>query len=93
MDLLKIGLLSSFVAAIFTCVECYCYSQTYYARTYSQQTSVYSSPYDYCTIYISPAYFGSSSYYLEISWSSYHFDVKGNMPHCNEDYVEVFLTR
>ena len=76
-----------------TTVGSTCYSRTLYARTYSQQISVSSPPnYEYCSFYIRPSSYYSSSYFLEISWSS-TFDVKGNMPYCIEDAVEVFLTR
>ena len=44
------------------------------------------------TIYIQPARY-YSSHYLEISWSTSHFDVKADMPECNENSVEVYLTR
>jgi len=43
--------------------------------------------------YISPSssVYQRDSYYLEISWS--RFDVRGYMPNCYEDYVEVYLTK
>ena len=88
-----LGLLLSALAAIITNVECYCYS-TLYANTYFNTKSVSTSAQGVCTINIRPSsYFYSSYYYLEITWSSSNFDVKGYMPFCKDDYVEVFLTR
>ena len=86
------GILLSAIAAIITTAEGYCFSTYLYAETYSKSKSVYTSALDYCSIYIRPSTsYSYSSYYLEISWSSF-FDVKGNMPLCKEDYVQVFLT-
>jgi len=79
------------IAAIITTADCTCSSITLYATTSLYSRTVYSSSYDYCSIKINPSYSYSSSYYLELSWSSF-FDVKGDMPFCKEDYVEVFLT-
>ena len=93
MAMLKACLLISVAAALLNTADSYCYSTTLYARTYQLSKSIlYPSTYERCTIYIKPSSFYSSGYYLMISWSSY-FDVKGNMPFCTEDYVEVFLTR
>ena len=86
------GLFISLIAAVIATADCYCYSRTLYASTYSQSTSVSpSSVYSYCTIRIRPFSY-STSYYLELKWSS-NFDVRGNMPLCKENYIEVFLTR
>ncbi|XP_065054714.1 uncharacterized protein LOC135683399 [Rhopilema esculentum] len=69
----------------------YCYGSTKYATTSLLTLSrLYYSNNEYCTFYIQPsAYYSSSSYYLEIKWIS--FNVEGNLPTC-EDYVEVYLT-
>ena len=40
---------------------------------------------------ISPASGVSSSHFLAISW--HFFSVHGTMPNCDNDYVEVFLTK
>ena len=40
---------------------------------------------------ISPASGVSSSHFLEIYW--HFFSVHGTMPECDNDYVEVFLTK
>jgi len=89
-----LGLLFSALAAIVSTADGSCYSTTLVASTLRHSRSVYASAYDYCEIKIRPnTYYSSRSYYLEISWSSSKFDVKGNMPLCKEDYVEVFLTR
>ena len=68
-------------------------SQNYYATTSTKYLShrYYSNNED-CTFNISPSgLYNTDGYFLEVRWSS--FDVKGKMPNCNEDYVEVFLTR
>eukprot|EP00794_Sanderia_malayensis_P017995 gene17995-19791_t len=73
----------------------YCYSTTLYASTSKSTKSesyYYSSSEDCSTLKIRPSsYYSSGKYYLEIKWLS--FDVKGNMPDCNNDYVEVFVSR
>ena len=81
----------------------YCSSQTYYAQTDNSYIyhTYYSSNED-CTFTIKPRTDSrtarshddrgsSGDYFLEISWSD--FDVRGKMPSCNNDYVEIFLTR
>ena len=71
-------------------VNGYCSSETYYASTsYGYLSHLYYSDYEDCTFAIVPDY--HHGYYLEISWTL--FDVRGNMPNCINDYVEVFLTR
>jgi len=91
---MDLKLLLSVVAAVVTTADCTCYSTTLYATTSRNSKTVYSSSYDYCTIKIRPSSYSNygSSYYLEISWSSSYFNVKGDMPFCKSDYVEVFLT-
>jgi len=91
---MDLKLLLSVVAAVVTTADCTCYSTTLYATTSRNSKTVYSSSYDYCTIKIRPSSYSNygSSYYLEISWSSSYFNVKGDMPFCKKDYVEVFLT-
>ena len=71
-------------------VNGYCTSKTYYASTSSANLShLYYSDYEDCTFNIVPDH--HRDYYLEISWTL--FDVRGNMPKCINDYVEVFLTK
>ena len=76
-------------------VSGYCSGSTVYATTYSKSISnYYYSSYEDCTYYIRPqtsSVWPSSSYYLEITWST--FKVNGELPYCSTDYVEVFLTR
>eukprot|EP00794_Sanderia_malayensis_P017997 gene17997-19794_t len=81
-----------FMLAGKTTASSYCYSTTLYATTSKSTKSLsYYTNYDDCTITIRPSsYYSGGSYYLEIKWLS--FDVKGNMPNCYNDYVEVFLT-
>eukprot|EP00794_Sanderia_malayensis_P017996 gene17996-19792_t len=70
-----------------------CHSKTFYATLSDKTVSVsnYSSNED-CTIDIRPvSQYSGSNYFLAIRWWT-SFDVKGNMPDCNNDYVEVFLT-
>ncbi len=69
-----------------------CYSSTKYANTNTQylSNSYYSNNED-CQFTILPSSSYTSGYYLEIIWTV--FDVKGEMPDCENDYVEVFLTR
>ena len=69
-----------------------CYGSTNYATTSLRSLSRrYYSNNEYCTFYIQPSsYYTSSSYYLEIKWIS--FNIEGLVPSCY-DYVEVFLTR
>ena len=93
MGSVKFGFLASVVATIVTTVKCYCYGTTLFATPHSSSKFVYSRPYDNCAISINPGNYSITSYYLEISWPSSKFDVKGYMPYCDEDYVEVFLTR
>ena len=76
---------------------CYCI-RTYYARPLEQTISHkgYSND-QHCSFTIEPGgryrnNNGTSHYFLEITWKHF-FDVKGTMPHCENDYVEVFLTR
>jgi len=72
-------------------VKSYCYSRTVYATKYSNFLShLYYSNNEDCTFTILPRY-GYSGYFLEISWTT--FGVRGDMPNCNEDYIEVYLTR
>ena len=78
--------------------SCYCLGESHYtATTYwkylSSSLSVYSNN-DDCTLFIAPEadiIRRARAAYLEISWSL--FDVKGYMPDCEQDYVEVFLTK
>ena len=77
---------------------CYCI-RTYYARPFEQTISHkgYSND-QHCSFTIEPSARyngnnnGTSHFFLEITWKHF-FDVKGTMPHCENDYVEVFLTR
>ena len=72
----------------------YCYTtENLYATTNSVGKYLYSyNNNERKSYYITPAAaYQAGSYYLEISWSS--FDVRGYMPNCNEDRVEVYLTR
>ena len=65
-----------------------------YATTSTIGEYVYSyKNNDRKSFYISPSssVYQRDSYYLEISWS--RFDVRGYMPNCYEDYVEVYLTK
>ena len=67
-------------------------SKTLYAsttRNYVSKWSYYNN--EDCTFDISPSSSYDNDYFLELIWIS--FDVKGKMPDCKEDYVEVFLTR
>ncbi|XP_065054872.1 uncharacterized protein LOC135683524 isoform X2 [Rhopilema esculentum] len=68
-----------------------CYGSTNYATTSLRSLSRrYYSNNEYCTFYIRPSsYYTSSSYYLEIKWIS--FNIEGLLPSCY-DYVEIFLT-
>ena len=90
MEKLKIGRLILLVATIAIGVKCRCNLTTFCAKTERQSINVHFKPYDYCTVDIIPS---SSWHYLEISWSTSNFDVKGSMPYCHDEYIEVFLTR
>ena len=94
------GIIMMILLQSFTLANGSCPSQNYYATTSTGYLShrYYSNNED-CTFYISPSslfanslfLYDNDDYFLEVRWSS--FDVKGKMPRCNEDYVEVFLTR
>ena len=78
-------------------VNCYCIGK-FYARPSEQTISHkgYSND-QYCSFTIEPSTRyrernGTNFYFLEITWK-YFFDVRGTMPDCENDYVEVFLTR
>lgn len=74
-------------------VTCFCFSGTYIAETSQSYLTHkgYSNNED-CTFRIVPSSgYDPDDYYLEISWIT--FDVKGDMPACETDYVEIFLTR
>lgn len=92
MDLgfLILALSSIFNTAAFST----CNPTTLYASTKRSSISINAAAYDCRIINIRPyTHFSSNWYYLELSWSSSHFDVKGNMPFCTEDYLEVYLMR
>ena len=95
METMKFGFLAIFLTTIITNIECFCNSTTLFAgpHGFRQYVGVHSHPNDNCEYSINPGNYSSTDYYLEISWSSLIFDVIGYMPHCNEDYIEVFLTR
>ncbi len=68
---------------------------TVYATTSKKYLS-YPSSGDYsnntdCTWQItrSISYASTSSYFMEITWQ--RFDIRGDMPSCTTDYVEVFV--
>ena len=84
-------LLVTAFAAIVSTADCYG-SSVIYASTTRTLKFVTASAYDYYEFKIQPSPY-SRSYYLEITWPSSEFDVTGNMPFCQEAYVEVFLTR
>ncbi len=74
------------------CVASYCFGGTKIATTNAITEYIYTYRNNQdCTISIQPSNLYSSGYYLEITWST--FDVKGDMPDCKNDYVEVQLTR
>ena len=92
---MDLGLLLLALSAIInTSTSSTCKRTTLYASQERSSRSIYGAAFDCHTIEIRP-YKGSitKEFYLELSWSSSHFDVKGNMPFCTEDYLEVFLTR
>ena len=69
-----------------------CKPTTLYASHERSSRSIHGAAYDCHTIDIRP-YKGAVTVglYLELSWSSSHFDVKGNMPFCTEDYTLFFI--
>lgn len=68
-------------------------TNTLYAKSTSNSEGILFYANDERRTYtiVPAAGYSASSYYLEISWSS-TFDVKGNMPYCSGDYVQVYLT-
>ena len=90
---MKCTLLIAAIVAIIDIAAGACSSGTRYANAYSQSESIVPSFTEHCTLYISPALlYRLNSCFLEITWDQSRFDVKGNMPLCREEYVEVFLT-
>ena len=83
----KLGLILSLVSL----VNGDCTSRTVTAETSSGYLShLYYSSNEDCTFKIVPDS-EYEHYFLEISWTQ--FDVRGDMPDCNKDYIEVYLTR
>ncbi|XP_065054885.1 uncharacterized protein LOC135683532 [Rhopilema esculentum] len=80
-------------ALLFQHAYALCRNQYLNATTTSQLFSYQSySNNEYCDIQIAPSNFlNSSQFFLEIIWTT--FDIKGKLPDCKEDYVEVNLTR
>ncbi len=75
--------------------EAVCISKTYRPTTSYQYVRKYAyANNEDCNFYFLPySSYSSSLYFLEIQW--YYnpaFSVKGEMPNCARDYVEVFLT-
>ena len=94
MFIVHCALLITAVSAFLRVADCYCQSTTLYAGVMTGSKVVNPGKNEICSIYIRPeTFYIPRHYYLEISWSSTYFDVKGNMPHCKEDYIEVYLTR
>eukprot|EP00112_Aurelia_sp_Birch-Aquarium-sp1_P013724 Seg2926.2 transcript_id=Seg2926.2/GoldUCD/mRNA.D3Y31 product=Cubilin protein_id=Seg2926.2/GoldUCD/D3Y31 len=76
--------------------DCHCI-RTYYASSHERRRTISLKGYSndqYCSFTIQPRYRYSpnAGIFLEITWIDF-FDVKGTMPDCENDYVEVFLTR
>eukprot|EP00795_Rhopilema_esculentum_P015818 gene15818-7127_t len=69
-----------------------CSNQYLNATTTSQLFSYkFYTNNEFCVINIAPSNFlNSSQFFLEIIWAT--FDIKGKLPDCKEDYVEVNLT-
>ena len=92
--MMQIASLITAVVVIVDIAACACLLGTLHATTNSQSKHIIPLNNEHCTFYIRPNSLDNSiSYYLEIAWVQSDFDVRGNMPYCREDYVEVFLTR
>ncbi|XP_065054613.1 cubilin-like [Rhopilema esculentum] len=80
-------------ALLFQHAYALCSNQYLNATTTSQLFSYQSyTNNEYCRIQIAPSNnLNSSEFFLEIKWI--RFDIKGQMPDCREDFVEVHLTR
>lgn len=88
------------IATFATSVNCYClFNSTLKAnscnatfKTSMKSVSFYSNN-ELEEFYIQPGpQLPYWDYFLEIRWSP-NFDVRGDMPDCKEDYVEVFISR
>ena len=86
-------LITVIIANIISIAQCACSVRALFADLNHRSYNISPSNYDQCTFYIKPdVYYDGLQHYLEIAWYPSDFDVRGNMPFCLEDYVEVFLT-
>ena len=92
--MMAITLLMSALSAMVALADCSCDSTPLFVSPILQSKAVSSTKREHCTIEIKPGTgYSSSSYYLEITWVSWDFEIPGNMPACKENHLEVLVTR